>query len=157
MSKNEFLEKLREALANDLDAAAVQDQVNYYSQYIDGETGTGMPEEAVTAELGDPWAIARTIIDSSGNRDYEGEVYGHASRQKSGDKSKGRESRDPYGQVRVSGFHVTWRMILAVLGILGILMIVIAVVGGIISILAPVVVPLFVVLFVIRAIKERKR
>ena len=72
MSKNEFLEKLREALANDLDAAAVQDQVNYYSQYIDGETGTGMPEEAVTAELGDPWAIARTIIDSSGNWDYEG-------------------------------------------------------------------------------------
>lgn len=157
MSKNEFLEKLREALANDLDAAAVQDQVSYYSQYIDGETRTGRPEEDVTAELGDPWAIARTLIDSSGNRDYEGEAYEHASRRKSGDKSRSRESRNPYGQVRVSGFHATWRMILIILGIIGILMLVIAVVGGIISMLAPVVVPLLVVLFVIRVIKERKR
>lgn len=155
MSKNEFLEKLREALANDLDPAAVQSQVSYYSQYIDGEIGSGKPEADVTAELGDPWAIARTIIDSSGNQDYAGETGSYTSRQQREEKSRG--SQSPYGQVRVSGFHVTWRMILAILGIVGIIMLVIAVVGGIISILAPVLVPLFLVLVVVRIIKERKR
>ena len=37
MTKNEFMIKLQEALENDLDASAVRDNVNYYSNYIDDE------------------------------------------------------------------------------------------------------------------------
>lgn len=155
MSKNEFLEKLRAALANDLDPAAVQAQVNYYSQYIDGEIGAGRPEADVTAELGDPWAIARTIIDASGSQDYAGETTSRSSRQ-NGRRGAGRENQESYGQVRSSGFHITWRVVLAILGIIGIVMLVIAVVGGIISVLAPILVPLVVISVVIRAIKERR-
>ena len=38
MTKNEFMIKLQEALENDLDASAVRDNVNYYSNYIDDES-----------------------------------------------------------------------------------------------------------------------
>ena len=41
MTKNEFIIKLQEALENDLDAAAVRENVNYYSSYIDDEMRKG--------------------------------------------------------------------------------------------------------------------
>ena len=37
MTKGEFLEKLRAALAEDLGSAAVQEQVAFYRQYIEDE------------------------------------------------------------------------------------------------------------------------
>ncbi len=155
MSKNEFLEKLKEALANDLDPAAVREQVDFYSQYIDGEIGSGRTEGDVTEELGDPWAIARTIIDSSGTQDYARDADSYASRSRG--EGERRDSRDPYGQIRVSRFHAAWRVLLAVLGIVGIIMLAAAVIGGIISILAPILVPLFFILAVVRMIKERRK
>ena len=51
MTKREFLEKLRAALAEDLGSAAVQEQVAFYRQYIEDEVRKGRSEEAVTAEL----------------------------------------------------------------------------------------------------------
>ena len=51
MTKREFLEKLRAALAEDLSGAAVQEQVAFYRQYIEDEVRKGRSEEAVTAEL----------------------------------------------------------------------------------------------------------
>ena len=62
MTKYEFLEKMRHALANDLSAPIVQENVEYYDSYISEEMRKGRSETAVTEELGDPWAIARTII-----------------------------------------------------------------------------------------------
>ena len=76
MTRSEFLNKLKEALANDLSGPVIQENVNYYSGYIADEVRKGRSEEEVVAELGDPWAIARTIIESleiQGNtqEDYE--------------------------------------------------------------------------------------
>ena len=34
MTKNEFLDRLKEALGNDLAAPKVQENVDYYNQYI---------------------------------------------------------------------------------------------------------------------------
>ena len=64
MTKMEFLEGLRKALGNDLDRATVQENVNYYDGYISDEVSKGKTEEEVTAELGDPWVIAQTVIDA---------------------------------------------------------------------------------------------
>ena len=62
MTKMEFLEGLRKALGNDLDRATVQENVNYYDGYISDEVSKGKTEEEVTAELGDPWVIAQTVM-----------------------------------------------------------------------------------------------
>lgn len=68
MTKNEFMIKLQEALENDLDASAVRDNVNYYSNYIDDEIRKGRSEEEVLDELGDPWVIAQSVIDMSAQK-----------------------------------------------------------------------------------------
>ena len=50
MTKGEFLEKLRAALAEDLGSAAVQEQVAFYRQYIEDEVRKGRNGE-YTKEL----------------------------------------------------------------------------------------------------------
>ena len=64
MTKNEFLEGLRKALGNDLNRETVQENVAYYDGYINVQVNLGRTEEEVTADLGDPWVIAQTIIDA---------------------------------------------------------------------------------------------
>ena len=55
---------LRKALGNDLDRETVQENVAYYDGYISVQVNLGRTEEEVTADLGDPWVIAQTIIDA---------------------------------------------------------------------------------------------
>ena len=77
MTKSEFLEKLRHALANDLSGPIVQDNVRYYDSYISDEVRKGRREEDVIAELGDPWAIAKTIIESVEIQGNKQDEYGY--------------------------------------------------------------------------------
>lgn len=58
MTKREFLDKLKKALVNDLSGSVIQENVNYYNDYITEEVRKGRRESDVIEELGDPWAIA---------------------------------------------------------------------------------------------------
>ena len=51
MTKQEFLEKLRAALGNDLSGTVVSENVNYYKQYITDEVAKGKSEKEVIDEL----------------------------------------------------------------------------------------------------------
>ena len=51
MTKQEFLEKLRAALGNDLSGAVVSENVNYYKQYITDEVAKGKTEKEREIEL----------------------------------------------------------------------------------------------------------
>ena len=64
MTKREFLDKLKKALANDLSGNVIRDNVDYYNDYITEEVRKGRKESEVIEELGDPWAIAKNIITS---------------------------------------------------------------------------------------------
>lgn len=64
MNKREFLSKLEEALVYELPPRAVDENLRYYSSYIDSEVKSGRSVEEVLGELGDPRLIARTIIDA---------------------------------------------------------------------------------------------
>ena len=76
MNRSEFLDKLREALENDLSGPVVRENIEYYDSYIQSEVRNGKTEQEVLDMLGDPWMIARTIIDTDEN---EREYYGSAS------------------------------------------------------------------------------
>lgn len=67
MKRQEFLEKLREALSNGLDSRTVHENVMYYQSYIAEEMEKGRSEEEVIDELGDPWVLARSVIDMAEN------------------------------------------------------------------------------------------
>ena len=62
MTRIEFLQQLRQALENDLSGSVVQENVDYYNQYISDEVRKGKSEEEVLRMLGDPWILARTVI-----------------------------------------------------------------------------------------------
>ena len=61
MTRIEFLQQLRQALENDLSGSVVQENVDYYNQYISDEVRKGKSEEEVLRMLGDPWILARTV------------------------------------------------------------------------------------------------
>ena len=152
MTRSEFLNKLKEALANDLSGPVIQENVNYYSGYIADEVRKGRSEEEVVAELGDPWAIARTIIESLEIQGNTQEDYGYEPNRQNYDLRQ----QSGTGQVHIFGLDTWWKKLLLVLGIVGVFMLVIAVIGGIFSLLAPILVPLILMIIVFRIIGSRR-
>lgn len=71
MKKSEFISELKEALEHNLDPQTIKEHVDYYEDYIRGEVKNGRTEEDVVNELGDPWAIAKTIRLSEGMEQKE--------------------------------------------------------------------------------------
>ena len=190
MTKNEFLEGLRKALGNDLDRETVQENVAYYDEYMPYERldkdlammkkaginviriaestwSTEEPEdEEVTADLGDPWVIAQTIIDAeeakrgtgrnagssytTANSGFSDPVYGDGgdyTREDYYDQNQGYQTH-----VHTFGFDTWWKKLLLILGIIGIIVLVVSIVGGIISLLAPILIPLVIIMLIIRLI-----
>ena len=71
MKKSEFIAELKEALEHNLTPQKIKEHVDYYEDYIRGEVKKGRDEEDVVNELGDPWAIAKTIRLSEGMEGQE--------------------------------------------------------------------------------------
>ena len=90
MTKREFLDKLKKALANDLSGNVIRDNVDYYNDYITEEVRKGRKESEVIEELGDPWAIAKNIITSEEIKGNTGEHMTAMSRK---DREAGRMNR----------------------------------------------------------------
>lgn len=151
MTKKDFLEKLKSALGNDLNSAKVQENIAYYNGYIDDEIRKGRSEAEVVEELGDPWAIARTISDSEEAQNGTQNHSVYESDHTAEDRASGQR-----GKVHVINLNSKWKAALILLGILGIIFLLLAVIGGIISFLAPLLVPILIVVCIIRLIGRRK-
>ena len=160
MTREEFLKKLKEALENDLSGRIVQENVSYYESYIIEEIRKGRAESEVIEELGDPWVIARSIIDmAEGEPGTKEAYYGSA-------KSSSRQERaaDRYtdgmgksGNIHVFSMDSWWKKLLVILGLIGIFLIIIAVIGGIFSLLMPIIVPVLCIALIFRLIRGRRR
>ena len=149
MDKFEFLEKLKEALVQDLNPQAVQENLNYYSQYISDEAQGGMSEQQVVDSLGDPWMIARTIIDTQSTQGQSEYVYESPRPSQEQRKTTG-------GSLRVFGLDTWWKKLLVILCIVGVICVIFAIVSGIVSLVAPILIPVLVILIVMRLIKGKR-
>lgn len=155
MTRNEFLEKLKEALSAEMDMHEIQSHLNYYTDYIDTELKNGQSEEDVLDELGDPWIIAKSLVEAPGNT-YGGQVYEScpdADERRSSDY--GGYEEDSH-RVHVFGIDAWWKKLLLVIVIVGIVCLLFAIVSGIVSFVAPVAVPLIVLWLVVRFFKNRR-
>lgn len=152
MTRSEFLEKLRAALGNDLSGSVIQENVDYYNNYIQEEVNKGRSETEVIEELGDPWVIARTIIDSvEGQKEVKRQRKTYDS-----DYEGDGQAFDNYGN-NVHIFKMEgWKKVLLILGIIGVLILIIAVIGGIISLLAPIIVPVLLIIVLIQIFANRR-
>ena len=65
MSREEFLAGLEEALAGEVPASVIRENLNYYNSYISQEMAKGRTVDEIVDEIGEPRIVARTIIDSS--------------------------------------------------------------------------------------------
>ena len=148
MNKTEFLQQLREALATDLSSRTVEENIRYYSQYISDEERKGRTEEEILNELGDPWLIAKTIIntgvpeeknayDSSENNDYQG--YGR---------------RSGYDGIKVYRVDTWWKKALLIVGVIAVIGLILSLITGVVSLLAPVLVPILIIAIIINLLKR---
>ena len=64
MKKQDFLEKLYDALCEDMDKNEAQMHVKYYKQYIEEKVREGRKEKDVIEELGNPRLIAKSLIEA---------------------------------------------------------------------------------------------
>lgn len=75
MGKLEFLQTLSEKLSEELPRSVVISNLRYYESYIDNEVAKGRLLESVMDELGDPYMIARTIIDGQESGGFANQNY----------------------------------------------------------------------------------
>ncbi len=102
MTKEQFLNELKQALAGEVPANVMMDSYSYYANYIDDEIRKGKSEEEVLEELGKPMLIARSIIAAqTGERsvDYE---YTEDGRNKTVRNHSSKNKDNGYGDSRVS-------------------------------------------------------
>lgn len=151
MTRYEFLTKLREALIAELDEREVEAQIEYYNSYIMDEVSRGRSEGEVMEELGDPWVIARSVIELGETSSGGGNVYDGYTNTEGGQRRGKQREMNHYRVHDFSG----WQAVLVILGVVGILVLVLAVVGGILSLLAPVLVPVLVIVVILRWFSRR--
>ena len=65
MNKNEFLQTLRGELTNSVSKEVIEEQLRFYSDYINTEMAKGRAEEEVISELSAPNLLARSIIEAA--------------------------------------------------------------------------------------------
>lgn len=168
MTKQEFLEELRETLLAEGAGALVAENMNYYDQYIESEKAKGVSEEEVLEALGSPRLIGRSILDAGGyvvdgipdenpgsaNNAKATEGYGDTGNAGGSGRTDGRygsgsgSGERPEGQFYLSGGAAIALLVL-------ILVVVLLVFFGLIRLLWPILFPLLIVMMVMRMFSGR--
>lgn len=163
MTKTEFLRILREELDGRVPYAVIQENLNYYDTYINGELGKGLDEDQVIQELGGPRLIARTIVDATldtedrpdGFQSYEEH---DSSSGKAGARQK--EQQEQGRSVHYLDFSKWYVRLLAGLAIFAVLILVITVIFSVLGLAGwalSVAWPILLIYLFIRAMKGPRK
>ena len=156
MNRSEVLDKLREALENDLSGPVVRENIEYYDSYIQSEVRNGKTEQEVLDMLGDPWMIARTIIDTDENeREYYGSASGTYSSVQNTYTEEEEEQNNSHPILHLIGIDTWWKRILFFAGIVIVLFIIVAVITGLIAAVLPFALPLLILVLILRMMSGR--
>nr|WP_318686163.1 DUF1700 domain-containing protein [uncultured Acetatifactor sp.] len=148
MTKQEFIDRLRAALSGRVSPGIVEDNVNYYQNYINTEILKGRTEEEVLASLGDPRLIARTIVETNAGTEkerYQGGESGEAYSEYRQYYDAGNKS--PNKVFRVPG----WVWVLAVVLVVLLLF---SLAFSILSFFMPVILPILLIVFLVKLFRD---
>lgn len=150
MNKQEFLDRLRVALNGRVASGLVTENLNYYENYINTEIRKGRSEEEVLDSLGDPRLLAKTLVQTQGgsgsgaysdvnyrSTQYQGEPWSYQ-------ESAREDTRG--GRPRIFRIPVWLFVILAVL----VIFLVVIVFFSLLSFLAPLILIVAAVFFVVQ-------
>ncbi len=136
MTKEEFLDELRSSLSGNVSANVINDNLNYYENFIDTQLRKGRGMDEILEELGSPRLLAKTITDTAPMEDRR-TVDGYSDNKDDGDGE--------------SSFIMPWWMIIiAVFAV----MLVIYLIFSLASLVLPVLIILGVVFFVIKMLTK---
>lgn len=148
MNKQEFIDRLRASLNGRVSPSLVTENVNYYEDYINMEIRKGRSEAEVLQMLGDPRLIAKTIIDTNNKSGQSGQ---NDYRETESNNYRSEQYRDTAGS-SVKTFHMPgW--VWAVIGIL-IVVVILSAVFSVLSFLAPIIIPILVVMFLVKLFRD---
>ena len=163
MNKQEFIEQLRRNLSSINDYTFVNDTISYYENYIESQIRMGKSEEEVMEELGDPVMIAHTIINAATGESFQGDVedaeFTEIPKEEAEPETPHTEKKVEYTHIQTEdytqntkpekkkGFGQYGCLITAIIGVL-ILIAILSIVGGLISILWPVLLVAFLIMVI---------
>lgn len=140
MYRNKFLSSLREALEGNMSEQAVKENLQYYKTYIEDEVKKGRTEKEVVEELGDPWIIAKTLIESpGGEQTYEEAEEDNVSRYE-----------DRRQNVHILSLDTWWKKAALILAIVGIIFGIGTLLVGVVRIVLPILIPFLAIMFLIK-------
>ncbi len=157
MTRSEFLQELKEALQNEsLSGSAISENVNYYNGYLSDEMAKGRSESEVLDELGDPWVIAKGIVDSPGSAYYQPDATETVYEDAGSRPQSSQDQQSSYqSEVHVFGLDTWWKKLLAILAVIMVIVVIITIISGLVSLLVPIIIPVVIVMIVIRLIGGR--
>lgn len=146
MDRTEFIDRLQRALAGGVNSSRVAENVQYYREYIDVEIRKGRSEKEVLDSLGDPRLLAKSIIEANkraGISEGTNRTYDEGTEsEKHGEKRAERIMRVPGWLIGLTGVVI--------------FLLIIGVVFSVISFLAPIIIPVLLVVLVVNYLKGRK-
>ncbi len=147
MTQTEFIDTLSGCLTGKVSVGTVQDNISYYRQYFAEEIRNGRTEEQICEALGSPQIIAKGILEAEKFQTNSDADY-------SQDIDEERDFRSGAEKItqRVKEFHLPGWLV-AVLHII-VFFVVIDLALTVFSALAPIVLPICIVLFVVHIFKN---
>lgn len=149
MRQEEFLKSFQEALTGKVSDRLIQENVNYYRNYIINEINGGRTEEEVLQTLGDPRLLAKTIEESNkfanGDESYTTENSGWSFQGNRSSQNSQEQNTNVPRTIRIRGW-------VALAIVVVILIAVFSLVFSVISFFAPVILVGAVGLLVYRVI-----
>lgn len=141
MNRREFISGLREALELKMGKSEIESQLEYYNDYIKSEVKSGRNESEVVEELGDPWAIAK-------NLGYESDTVYEEQVTPEPEAFGGHNSNKVYSS---NSKWVVWGVLFIIVAIIFILL---SFTMSVISFLSPILLPIFLVMFILQMFKK---
>ena len=148
MTQKEFIDKLSASLSGKVSSGTVQENISYYEQYFANEMRAGRSEEAICVSLGSPQLIAKGILEAERfGDDTDNSSYGSAVYDEMDYRSRGTKWSEGVRSFRIPG----WLMLVIAMIIFFFL---ISLVLSVFSALAPIIIPVCIVLFIVHIFKN---
>ena len=155
MTKQEFLEGLRERLLEEGADVLVPENLNYYDSYIEEEKQKGRTEEDVLEELGNPVLIARSILEAAGY-EVDGIPDSDPGRYDNARTSEEEQFSQQFSEKREHAeetFRPVTDKILPWVILAGVLFVIVILVLGFFAILSQLLVPILIVVVIVRIVR----
>ena len=167
MNKEEFLRELEEALAGDVPEAVIRDNVSYYGSYLSQEMAKGRSVEEIVGEIGEPFIVAKTIIEhceasgecagDGGYGNYQESYSDSGSRSQSSSQGYGGQGQSPFSKMHYIDLNKWYWKLLAYVLLFMVVSLVFRLIGGIFTLLIRFSGPLMMFFLVYWIIKNFKK